>query len=94
MSLQEIKHTFVLHVSLYLVFSLYHAALFYLREKHSPPVTAMLLCLREICTECFERLVTRTQHFKGCKMLHFESFIQIYFLKPLMGGGGGGGEGF
>jgi hypothetical protein len=39
---------------------------------------------REICTECFERLVSNI--LQGDKMLHFAYFICIFILIPLTKG--------
>ena len=71
LSLQEIKQTFV---RLYLAFNLFHAAFFYLREIiHPPPPPhpchVPVTLSREICTECFERLVSNI--LQGDKMPHF-----------------------
>jgi hypothetical protein len=39
---------------------------------------------REICTECFERLVSNI--LQGDKMLHFFYFVYIFILIPLAKG--------
>jgi hypothetical protein len=39
---------------------------------------------REICTECFERLVSNI--LQGDKMLHFLSFVNIFIFVPLIEG--------
>ena len=39
---------------------------------------------REICTECFERLVSNI--LQGDKMLHFFYFVYIFILIPLTKG--------
>ena len=71
LSLQEIKQTFV---SLYLVFSLFHAAFV---KKFNPPCHDPVTLPHEICTECFERLVNNM--LQGDKMLHF-AFLFVFLF--------------
>ena len=71
LSLQEIKQTFV---SLYLVFSLFHAAFV---KKFNPPCHVPVTLPHEICTECFERLVNNL--LQGDKMLHF-AFLFVFLF--------------
>ena len=70
LSLQEIKQTFV---SLYLVFSLFHAAF----VKIQPPCHVPVTLPHEICTQCFERLVSNI--LQGDIMLHF-AFLFIFLF--------------
>ena len=58
---------------IYLAFSLFHAAFFYLREIIHPPCHVPVTLSREICTECFERLVSNI--LQGDKMAHFLYFV-------------------
>ena len=71
LQLQEIKQTFV---SLYLVFSLFHAAFV---KKFNPPCHVPVTLPHEICTECFERLVNNI--LQGDKMLHF-AFLFVFLF--------------
>ena len=54
-----------------------------LREKIQPSSRPVTLP-HEICTECFERLVSKI--LQGDKMLHFLEFICIFILIPLTKG--------
>ena len=56
-----------------IVFSLFHAAFFYLREIIHPPCHVPVTLSHKICTECFERLVNNI--LQGDKMLHFLYFV-------------------
>ena len=63
----------------------YHTAWDLLSFFKSPPPCHGLVALpREICTECFERLVSNI--LQGDKMLHFFYFVYIFILIPLTNG--------
>jgi hypothetical protein len=52
--------------------------------KSPPPCHGLVTLPREICTECFERLVSNI--LQGDKMLHFFYFLYIFILIPLTKG--------
>ena len=59
--------------------------LLFLKSSPPPPPCHVPVTLpREICTECFERLVSNIV--QGDKMLHFAFFICIIILIPLTKG--------
>ena len=55
-------------------FCLFHAAFV---KKFNPPCHVPVTLPHEICTECFERLVSNI--LQGDKMLHFAFFIVFLF---------------
>jgi hypothetical protein len=77
--IQVIECQFPLCISLLCDFT--QTSSIFVKKFTPPPCHGLVALPREICTECFERLVSNI--LQGDKMLHFFYFVYIFILIPL-----------